>query len=85
MKVKAQTLKIIVFMVLLILTCAYLMPIYVMITNSLKTLPEITQRTYLALPKQAQLQNYYNALFGSKEFLIPMMKRSSTRRSSRWP
>ena len=45
-----------------------------MITNSLKTLPEITQRTYLALPKAPQFQNYTTALFGSRDFLIPMMK-----------
>lgn len=45
MKSKSTTLKIIVFVVLLLWTCVYLLPIYVMITNSLKTLPEITQRT----------------------------------------
>jgi len=54
------------------LTCAYLLPIYVMITNSLKTLPEITQRTYLAFPALPQIKNYADALFGSKDFLIPM-------------
>ncbi len=73
MKSKNTSLKIIVLIVLLILTCAYLLPIYVMVTNSLKTLPEITQRTYLAFPKQLQIQNYTSALFGSKDFLIPMM------------
>jgi glucose/mannose transport system permease protein len=69
---KSTTLKIIVFVVLVMLTCAYILPIYVMITNSLKTLPEITQRTYLAFPHQPQLQNYTDALFGSRNFLIPM-------------
>jgi len=72
MKTKNLTLKIIVLVVLVILSCAYLLPIYVMITNSLKTLPEITQRTYLALPVKPQLQNYTAALFGSRDFLIPM-------------
>jgi glucose/mannose transport system permease protein len=72
MKSKSTTLKIIVLVVLVMLTCAYLLPIYVMITNSLKTLPEITQRTYLALPASPQFQNYTNALFGSRDFLIPM-------------
>lgn len=43
-----------------------------MVTNSLKTLPEITQRTYLALPREWQFQNYTSALFGSRDFLIPM-------------
>ena len=74
MSTKSGTLKAIVIAVLVILTCVYLLPIYVMITNSLKTLPEITQRTYLALPKSPQIKNYTDALFGSKDFLIPMMK-----------
>ena len=72
MKSKSNTLKIIVLAVLVTLTCVYLLPIYVMITNSLKTLPEIQQRTYLALPDQAQFQNYVSALVGSRDFMIPM-------------
>lgn len=59
---------------LILLSCAYLLPIYVMVTNSLKTLPEVTQRTYLALPREWQFQNYASALFGSKDFPIPMQK-----------
>jgi len=74
MKSKSTTLKIVVLVVLVMLTCVYLLPIYVMITNSLKTLPEITQRTYLALPQVPQFQNYVVALFGSPNFLIPMGK-----------
>jgi glucose/mannose transport system permease protein len=74
MKSKSKTLKIIVFVVLIGLTCIYLLPIYVMITNSLKTLPEIQQRTYLALPQVPQFQNYTTALFGSRDFLIPMQR-----------
>jgi glucose/mannose transport system permease protein len=74
MKSKSKSLKIIVFVVLIILTAVYIMPIYVMLTNSLKTLPEITQRTYLALPSQPQIKNYTDALFGSSDFMIPMAK-----------
>jgi len=74
MKTKSKTLKFIVIIVLIALTFVYLLPIYVMVTNSLKTLPEITQRTYLALPKQPQIKNFTSALFGSKEFLIPMAR-----------
>ncbi len=74
MSSKSTTLKVIVITVLVVLSCAYLLPIYVMITNSLKTLPEVTQRTFLALPKVPQFQNYTDALFGSRNFLIPMMK-----------
>ncbi len=74
MKSKSTTLKIIVLVVLVMLTCVYLLPIYVMLSNSLKTLPEVTQRTYLALPASPQFQNYSVALFGSPNFLIPMGK-----------
>jgi glucose/mannose transport system permease protein len=74
MKSKSTTLKIIVLVVLAILTCVYLLPIYVMATNSLKTLPEITQRTYMAFPRQLQTKNYTDALFGSRDFLIPMAR-----------
>jgi len=73
MKSKSTTLKIIVFVVLVMLTCAYILPIYVMINNSLKTLPEVTQRTYMAFPTWPQIQNYTDALFGSRNFLIPML------------
>lgn len=74
MNSKSTTLKVVVIVVLIVLSCAYLLPIYVMITNSLKTLPEVTQRTFLALPKVPQFQNYRDALFGSRNFLIPMLK-----------
>jgi ABC-type glycerol-3-phosphate transport system permease component len=74
MSSKNTTIKVIVIAVLVVLSCAYLLPIYVMITNSLKTLPEVTQRTFLALPKTPQIKNYTDALFGSRDFLIPMMR-----------
>ncbi len=74
MKSQSSTLKIIVLLVLIALSFIYLLPIYVMITNSLKTLPEVQQRTYLALPNLPQFQNYVSALLGSRDFLIPMGK-----------
>lgn len=74
MRTKSTSLKITVLAVLVVLTFIYLLPIYVMVDNSLKTLPEVTQRTYLALPHQLQTQNYKDALFGSQNFLIPMAK-----------
>jgi len=74
MKSKSTTLKITVIVVLVALTVAYLLPIYVMIDNSLKTLPEIQQRTYMAFPSRPQFQNYNSALFGGRDFLIPMAR-----------
>jgi len=43
------------------LTVGYLLPIYVMITTSLKTPVEITQRTYLILGGTLQWENYVTA------------------------
>lgn len=74
MKSKSTTLKILVLIMLVLLSCVYLLPIYVMVTNSLKTLPEIQARTYLAFPADPQFKNYTTALFGSKDFLIPMAR-----------
>ncbi len=74
MRRPTATLRVVVLVVLAVLTCAYVLPIYIMVTNSLKTLPEITQRTYLALPRVPQIKNYTDALFGSREFLIPMAR-----------
>jgi glucose/mannose transport system permease protein len=74
MKSKSPSLKIVVIIVLLLLSFIYILPIYVMITNSLKTLPEIQQRTYMYLPEVPQFQNYTSALFGSRDFLIPMRR-----------
>ncbi len=72
MKSNSKSLKIIVYVVLVLLSCVYILPIYIMINNSLKTLPEIQQRTYMAFPRVPQIQNYTAALIGSRDFLIPM-------------
>ena len=61
MKSKSTSLRIIVFVVLVLLSCAYLLPIYVMLTTSLKPLEEINQRTYLALSTNFQFENYATA------------------------
>ena len=74
MKSQSTTLKVTVLLVLIVLTFIYILPIYVMVNNSLKTLPEVTKRTYLTFPQQLQTQNYKDALFGSRNFLIPMSK-----------
>jgi glucose/mannose transport system permease protein len=61
MKSKSVSLRIIVLVVLILLSCAYLLPIYVMLTTSLKPLEEINQRTYLALSANFQFENYVTA------------------------
>jgi glucose/mannose transport system permease protein len=61
MKTKSPTVKFLVFLVLVLLTIGYVLPIYVMLTTSLKTLPEINQRTYMALSGNLQWGNYATA------------------------
>jgi glucose/mannose transport system permease protein len=72
MKSKSTSLKIIVAIVLVALTCAYVMPVYVMITTSLKTPAEINQRDYLSITKNPQFNNYPEVLFGGERFRTPM-------------
>ncbi len=61
MKSKSATLKVLVLGTMLVLSCAYLLPLYVMVTTSLKPLEEINQRTYLALSSNLQFSNYLEA------------------------
>ncbi len=61
MKSNSRSLRIVVLIVLILLSCAYLLPVYVMLTTSLKSLAEINQRTYLALSTDLQFQNYVDA------------------------
>jgi glucose/mannose transport system permease protein len=72
MKTKSTTLKIVIFITLGLLTLLYLMPIYVMVTTSLKTPEEINTRNYLSLPAHPKLSNYPEVLFGSDRLRTPM-------------
>jgi glucose/mannose transport system permease protein len=67
MKSKSPTLKIIVFITLILLSCIYLLPIYVMVTNSLKTLPEVTKGTTSCRARRSKLHQRI-----WRDFLIPM-------------
>jgi glucose/mannose transport system permease protein len=67
--------RILVFVVLLLLSCAYLMPIYVMVTTSLKSIEEINQGTYLLPSGNPQWANYGEVLFGSERFRSEMIPR----------
>jgi glucose/mannose transport system permease protein len=72
MKTKSTTLKVIIFVTLALLTLLYLMPIYVMVTTSLKTPQQINTRNYLSLPTTPQFKNYPEVLFGSDRLRTPM-------------
>jgi glucose/mannose transport system permease protein len=75
MKSKSTTVKIIVIITLVLITFMYLLPIYVMITTSLKTVEEINKGNYLVPTGNPQWQNYTEVLFGSPRFRSQMIPR----------
>jgi glucose/mannose transport system permease protein len=62
MKLKSPGLTIMVLITLVILTIAYILPVYVVLVTSLKTAVEINQRHYLVPSTNLQFQNYTQAL-----------------------
>lgn len=75
MKSKNRTLQVIVFLTLIVLSLAYLLPIYVMVTTSLKTIEEINRGNYLSLSGNPQFSNYREVLYGSAQFRSQMLPR----------
>ena len=75
MKSKSRTLKIVVIIALVVLSCAYLLPIYVMVSTSLKSIQEITTGNYLIPTLNPQFANYVEVLFGSVRFRSQMIPR----------
>ncbi|MFN3309497.1 MAG: carbohydrate ABC transporter permease [Anaerolineales bacterium] len=75
MKSKNRTVQLIVFLTLIILSLAYLLPIYVMVTTSLKTIEEINRGSYLSLSGNPQFSNYREVLYGSPQFRSHMLPR----------
>ncbi len=80
MKSRSVTLKILVFITLILLSFMYLLPIYVMVTTSLKSIEEINQGRYLVPSGDPQLSNYQEVLYGSNRFrshMIPRLRNST--------
>lgn len=75
MKSKSRTVKILVFITLLLLSFVYLLPIYVMIVTSLKSVDEINRGNYLVPSTNPQFINYVEVLFGSNRFRSNMISR----------
>lgn len=67
--------KVLAISILLGLTIMYLLPIYVMVTTSLKTPEEISQGQYLLPTGNPQWSNYTEVLFGSPRFRSEMITR----------
>ncbi len=75
MKSKNITIKIIVILTLILLSFAYLLPVYVMIITSLKSVQEVTVGNYLIPTGSPQFVNYAEVLFGSVRFRSQMLPR----------
>ena len=75
MKSKSPSTRILVIVVLLTLSCAYLLPIYVMVVTSLKTISEINLGNYLLPSGAPQWGNYAEVLLGSERFRSQMIPR----------
>ena len=75
MKSDTLTNRILVISILVLLSIIYLLPIYIMITNSLKSLEEINRGNYLVPTTDPQWGNYLEVLFGSRRFRSEMFPR----------
>ncbi len=75
MKSRNRPLQLIVFATLVLLSFAYLLPIYVMVTTSLKSIEEIMTGHYLVPTGNPQFSNYRDVLLGSNMMRSNMLPR----------
>lgn len=73
MKSKNRTLTILVVFTLIVLTIAYVLPVYVVLVTSLKTPVEISQRQYLLPSGNLQFKNYAQAF----KLILPSLLNST--------
>lgn len=72
---KNRTLIIVTIVVMLGLSFMYLLPMYVMVITSLKSLQDINSGNYLIPTGSPQFKNYYDVLMGSPYFRSEMLPR----------
>jgi glucose/mannose transport system permease protein len=75
MRSKSPTVRILVVIVLILLSVAYLLPIYVMVITALKSTEEINQGRYLLPTASPQWSNFTEVIFGSNRFRSEMGSR----------
>jgi glucose/mannose transport system permease protein len=75
MRSQSQRAKLLVFVILLVLSVVYLLPIYVMGVTSLKSVEEINRGQYLLPTANPQWSNFVEVLFGSNRFRSEMLSR----------
>jgi glucose/mannose transport system permease protein len=75
MKSQKRSARLLAFLILLLLSIVYLVPIYVMVITSLKSVEEINSGQYLLPTAAPQWQNFTEVLFGSTRFRSEMFSR----------
>ncbi|NLG97768.1 MAG: carbohydrate ABC transporter permease [Chloroflexi bacterium] len=75
MKTKSRSARILTLLVLLLLSIIYLLPIYIMVVNSIKPIEEINRGNYLLPTTNPEWGNYAEVLFGSTRFRSQMVPR----------
>jgi glucose/mannose transport system permease protein len=75
MRSQSRLAKLLVFIILLVLSIAYLVPIYVMVITALKPVEEIQRGQYLLPTLTPQWSNFTEVLFGSNRFRSEMFSR----------
>ncbi len=73
LKPKSRTLTVVVVVTLIVLTIAYVLPVYVVLVTSLKTPAEISHRHYLLLSSNLQFKNYARAF----QLILPSLLNST--------
>jgi glucose/mannose transport system permease protein len=75
MKSNQPTVRILVILILVALSFAYLLPVYVLVVTSLKSVQEINQGNYLIPSVNPQFSNFWEVLYGSERFRSQMLPR----------
>ncbi|MGE5249750.1 MAG: carbohydrate ABC transporter permease [Bacteroidota bacterium] len=75
MRTNSPSLRLVAILVIIFLSAAYLLPIYVMTSTSLKSIEEINKTNYLLPTLKPQWINYAEVLGGSTRFRSQMLPR----------
>lgn len=75
MRSRSRSAQVLVVVILVVLSITYLVPIYVMVITSLKSVEEINRGQYLLPTVTPQWSNFVEVLFGSNRFRSEMFSR----------
>ena len=75
MKTNSPSIRFVAILLIIFLSIAYLLPIYVMVSTSLKSIEEINKTNYLLPTLKPQWVNYTEVLQGSPRFRSQMLPR----------